>query len=161
MQRILLVHMIQLLGQKQKNKIQDIRREKPAYADPSYRPLPIQTEIPTYLIPKKSDLDSDSLEQDIKIGFEENSLQQEGVISEIYQRPISCIFKNPRIARSSGYGQISAKVFAEPGRNRQNIQNYTKESSKRNTFICDSKRNTCRIFDQPIFQRLIFISFTK
>ena len=42
------------------------------------------TEIPTHLIPiKTSDLDTYSLEQDININFEENSPQQEGVISEI------------------------------------------------------------------------------
>ena len=33
------------------------------------------------------DLDIDALEQDINTDFKENSPYQEGVISEIYQRP--------------------------------------------------------------------------
>ena len=46
-----------------RNEIQDIRREKQAYADPIYRPPPKPTEITTHFIPRKTlDLDIDSLE---------------------------------------------------------------------------------------------------
>ena len=66
--------------------MQDIRWEKPVCADPIYRPPPKPMEIPTQIIPRKtSDLDIDSLEQDINLEFEEHSPYQEGVISEIYQ----------------------------------------------------------------------------
>ena len=66
--------MIQLLGQKTRNEILDIRKEKPAYADPMYRPPPKPTEISTEISPRKtSNLATDSLEQDIHIDFEENS----------------------------------------------------------------------------------------
>ena len=77
--------MIQLLGQLQEK---DIRRENTAYAGPFYGPPPKPTEIPTQVIPRKiPDSDIDSLEQGINTDFEENSPHQEGVISEIYQRP--------------------------------------------------------------------------
>ena len=67
--------------------MKDIKREKPAYADPIYRPPPKSNEIPTQIIHRKiSDLDTDSLEQDINIDVEENSPHQQGVISKIYQR---------------------------------------------------------------------------
>ena len=76
--------------------MQGIRREKPASVDRIYR-LPLKpTETATQIIPRKtSDLDSDSLEQDINIDFEENSPHQEGVISKIYQRPDKSYFQEP------------------------------------------------------------------
>ena len=59
------------------NEIQDVRREKPAYADPIYRPLQKPTDIPMYPILRKTlDLDIASLEQDVNINFEENSPHQ-------------------------------------------------------------------------------------
>ena len=42
-----------------------------------------------------TDLDIDALEQDINIDFEENSPYQEGVISEMYQRPDRSYFQEP------------------------------------------------------------------
>ena len=67
--------------------MQDIRRKKQLmliqFIDPHTHP----TEITIQIIPEKtSDLDIDSLEQDINIDFEENSPHL-GVMSEIYQRP--------------------------------------------------------------------------
>ena len=59
-------------------------------------PHPKPTEKPTQKIPRKtSDLDIDSLEQDIDIDFEERSSHQEGVISEIYIRPDKSYFQEP------------------------------------------------------------------
>ena len=55
---------------------------------------PKPVEIPIHLIPRKTlDLDIESLEQDVNIDFEENSSHQEGVISEIYQRPGNSYFQ--------------------------------------------------------------------
>ena len=52
------------------------------YPDPIYTP-PKPTEIPIQEVPRKlSDLDTD-----INTHFEENSPDQEGVISETYQKP--------------------------------------------------------------------------
>ena len=75
---------------KRKN-MQDTRKEIPAYADPIYRPLPKPTEIPLQEIPRKlMDLDTD-----INMDFEGNFPYQEGVISEIYQRPDRSYFQEP------------------------------------------------------------------
>ena len=53
-------------------------------------PPPKPTEIPLQEIPSKlTDLDTD-----INMDFEENSLYQEGVISEMYQGPIGHISRN-------------------------------------------------------------------
>ena len=40
-----------IIKSKTRNEMQDIRREKPAYADSIYRPPPKTTEIPTQIIP--------------------------------------------------------------------------------------------------------------
>ena len=67
--------------------MQDIRRETPSYADQIHRPPSKPTEIPLCVIPRKlTDLDIDTLKQDINTDFEENSPCQEGVVSEMYQR---------------------------------------------------------------------------
>ena len=81
---------------KTRNEMQDIRREKSAYADWMYRPPPNPTEIPTQIVPWKTwDWDIASLEQDMNIDFEENSPHQEGEISEIYQRWDKSYFQEP------------------------------------------------------------------
>ena len=62
--------------------IENISREIPMYQDPIYRPLPKATEKPLQEVPiHLSDLDPE-----ISTDFKENSLFQEGVISETYQR---------------------------------------------------------------------------
>ena len=69
----------------------DSRREIPFY-----RPPPKPTEICTHVIPRKiPNSGINSLEQDINTDFEENSPHQEGVISEIYQRPEKLHFQEP------------------------------------------------------------------
>ena len=74
--------------------MQDIKREIQAYADPFYRTPPKPTKIPTQVVPQKiPDSDIDALKQDVNTNFEENSHHQEGVISEIYQRPDKTYFK--------------------------------------------------------------------
>ena len=89
---------------KSRNEIQDIRREKPGYAGPIYRPLPKLTEIPVNLIPRNPlDLEIDSLEQDINIDFEENSPHLEGVIFEIYQRTDKSYFHEPPELQNQAY----------------------------------------------------------
>ena len=75
--------------------------EKSSYANPICRPPPILTEISTQIVPRKmSDLHIDSLKQDISLDFEENSPYQEGVISEIYQRPEKSYFEEPPALQS-------------------------------------------------------------
>ena len=73
-----------------------MRREIPAYAEPLYRPPPKPTEISSEVIPRKIPYsDIDALEQDINMDFEENFPNQEGVISETYQRPDKSYFQKP------------------------------------------------------------------
>ena len=69
--------------------IQDMSREIPAYTDSIYRPPPKPAEITLQEIPRKlMDLDTD-----INMDITENSPYQEGVISEIYQRPNRSYFQ--------------------------------------------------------------------
>ena len=76
--------------------MQGTRREIPTYADPIYRLPPKPTETPFQEIRRKlTDIDSDTLEQGINTDFEKNSPYQEGVISEIYQRPNRSYFQEP------------------------------------------------------------------
>ena len=63
--------------------IQDVSREVPIYPNPVYRLPPKLVKLPIPKIPR-SLLDIDP---EINMDFEENSPFQEGVISEIYQRP--------------------------------------------------------------------------
>ena len=95
MQRKLLMQMIQLLGQKQEMRCRISEGEKQLMLIQFSVP-PKLIEIPTQIIPRKtSELDTDSLEQDINLDFEENSPHQEGVISEICQRPDKSCFQEP------------------------------------------------------------------
>ena len=72
--------------------IQDISREIPMYPDSIHRPPPKPTEIPIQEIPRNlSDVD-----MDINADFKENSPYQEGVISEMYQRPHKSYFQEPQ-----------------------------------------------------------------
>ena len=70
-----------------------IIKDIPFYPDPSYRPppKPIRTPTPGSL----QYLESPDINPEINIDFEENSLFQEGVISEIYQGPDSSFFQEP------------------------------------------------------------------
>ena len=56
-----------------------------------YRPPPKPAEIPLQQIPRKLI----HLDTDINMDFEENSPYQEGVISEMYQRPNRSYFQKP------------------------------------------------------------------
>ena len=63
-------------------KIKDI----PIHPDPTYRPPPKPTKVPTSESPENID---------INIDFEENSPFQERVILETYQRPNKTFFQEP------------------------------------------------------------------
>ena len=58
------------------------------------------------------DSDIDSLEQDINTYFEENSPCQEGVISEIYQRPDNLYFQEPlELQNLVNTGKVFQKIL--------------------------------------------------
>ena len=72
-----------------KEIIQDVAKEIPTYPDPVYRPppKPVKTsvpEIPGRLLDIYLELNTD---------FEDNSQFQEGVISQMYQRPDKSYFQ--------------------------------------------------------------------
>ena len=67
---------------------QNINREIPFYPEPSYGPPPKPTEILWSLrIESKTDVSPR-----IDLEFDNNSLYQEGIISETYQRPDKSYF---------------------------------------------------------------------
>ena len=70
-----------------RSQIKDI----PFYSDPTNRPPPKPVEIPT-----QEGSHSSHNNPEINIDLEENSPFQEGVISEIYQRPNKLFFQEPR-----------------------------------------------------------------
>ena len=72
-----------------KGMIQDKNRELPFYPDPIYRPPP---RPPENLWPPSPESKPDTRSK-IDIEFEENSLYQEGIISEAYQRPDKSYFQ--------------------------------------------------------------------
>ena len=63
------------------------------YPDPTYRPppKPVRTPLPG----SSQSSDSTNIDPEINTDFEENSLFQEGIISEIYQRPDKTFFQEP------------------------------------------------------------------
>ena len=71
------------------------------------------TEIPLQVIPRKlTDLDIDALEQDINMGFKENSPYQVGVNIRNVPKVTEIIFPGTtRIARSSEYRQNSTNFY--------------------------------------------------
>ena len=76
-----------------RKQIQGKNREQPFYPDLIYRPPP---RPPDNLRPNCPETESDTKPK-IDIESEENSPHQEGIISQIYQRPINLIFKNQKI----------------------------------------------------------------
>ena len=80
----------------------------PICPDTIYRPPPKPTEIPLQEIPRNlMDLD-----MDITMNFQENSPCQEGVISEIYQRPERAYFQEtPELDSLVNTGKLVQKVL--------------------------------------------------
>ena len=75
-----------------RKKIQGKNREQPFYPDPIYRPPP---RPPDNLRPNCPESESDTKPK-IDIKFDENSPHQEGIISEVYQRPDKSYFQEPK-----------------------------------------------------------------
>ena len=84
--------MFQVLAMDNRKTIQDVNREIPMYPDPTYRPPPKPVKLPMPKVPRSlSDFDPE-----INMDFKENSPFQEGVISEMYQRPDKSYFQEPQ-----------------------------------------------------------------
>ena len=88
--------------------IQDVAREIPIFTDPTYRPSPKPVKTPVPIIPR-SLLDIDP---ELNTDFEDNAPFQEGVISEMYQRPNKSYFKETQELESLiNTGMLVQKVL--------------------------------------------------
>ena len=70
----------------------------PFQPGPTYRspPKPIRSNIPLSQESSQSSLSVENINPDINLDFKENSLFQEGVISEMFQRPDKSFFQEPK-----------------------------------------------------------------
>ena len=73
-------------------QVQDKNREQPFQPDPYFRPPP---RPPDNLQPESLKTNTDT-KTNIDIDFEENSPHQEGIISELYQRPDKTYFQETK-----------------------------------------------------------------
>ena len=88
-------------------KILGKNREQPFYPDPIYRsplrpPDNLRSNCPETELDTKPKID---------IEFEENSPHQEGIISEVYQRPDKSYFQEPKGLESLINNQNLVKIF--------------------------------------------------
>ena len=72
--------------------VQDITRENAIYPDPFYWPPPKPVKTPIPKIPQSLS----AIDPELNTNFEDNSPFQEGVISEMYQRPDKSYFQEPQ-----------------------------------------------------------------
>ena len=93
--------------------IQDKKRELPFYSDPIYRP---PSRPPENLQLGSTESKPDTRPK-IDNEFEENSLYQEGIISETYQRPEKSDFQEPRdlesLVNTGTGGSCLSQIFWE------------------------------------------------
>ena len=75
-----------------RRQVQDKNREQPFYPDPFFRPPP---RLPDNLQAESLKTNT-ATKSKIDIDFEENSPHQEGIISELYQRPNKTYFQEPK-----------------------------------------------------------------
>ena len=70
----------------------------PFHPDPTYRPSPkpIRSNMPRSQKSSQSSPNTENINPDINLGFEENSPFQEGIISEAYQRADKSFFQEPK-----------------------------------------------------------------
>ena len=97
------------------------------------------------------------LDIDINMDFEENSPYQEGIISETYQMPDKLYFEEtPELDSLVSTGRLVQKVLPKQT-DIDKVLKILQRSFKWNTSASNSKGNTGRILDNPIFQGFIFI----
>ena len=75
-----------------RRQVQDKNREQPFYPDPFFRPPP---RPPDNLWPESLKT-STATKSKLDMNFEENSPHQEGIISELYQRPDKTYFQESK-----------------------------------------------------------------
>ena len=90
-----------------RRKIPSINREQTFHPDPIYRNFP---RPPENLQPNSPENKPDAKPK-IDIEFEENSPHQEGIISELYQRPNKSYFHEPKDLESLVDTSRLVKIF--------------------------------------------------
>ena len=96
-------------------QVQDKNREYPCQSDPYFRPPPRPPDNLGPHSPKTNTVN----ETNIDIEFEENSSHQEGIISEIYQKPDKSYFQEPKDLESLvDTSKIVQKFFAKTSQHR-------------------------------------------
>ena len=70
----------------------------PIHPGPTYRlsPTPIRSNVPRSQESSQSSSGVENINPDINLDFKENSLFQEGVISEMFQRPDKTFIQDPK-----------------------------------------------------------------
>ena len=119
----------------------------PFYPNPVYRPPPRPVKIPSPEIAVNMDINPE-----LNIDFEENSPFQEGVISEMYQRPYKSYYQEPRELESLiNTGRLVQKFLPNLAHMDKILKNNTEKGTQRHTFTCFNKGNTDRILGQSFF----------
>ena len=136
-----------------KRQVQDKNREQPCQSYPYFRPPPRPSDnlrpesLKTNIVTKTN----------IDIDFKENSSHQEGIISELYQRPDKTYFQEPKdlesLVNTSNLVQNFLPKQVDIDKILKIIQCKVLKGShiKRFTFISNGKRNSDRIFKQFVF----------
>ena len=131
--------------------MQEIRRENPAYADPFYRPPSKPNEMPTQINHGKDQIQTltrwkrtitwilRKIPHIKRVCYQEYTKGQTGHISK----------ESLELQNLVNTGKSVQKFLPK----QTDIDKILKiiQSSKENTFTCNCKRNTGRIFNQPIF----------
>ena len=91
------------------------------------------------------------LDLEIHMNFEENSPYQEGIITEIYQRPDkSQLIQLTELADLVNTNIVVQKYLPRQTDIEKNLENYSKKSFERHSSPCNNKGDTSRISKQPI-----------
>ena len=120
----------------------------PNYPDPLIKPPPRPPDIKVQG-DRKINLD---LDLEINKDFEDNSLHQEGIISEIYQRPDKTQFLElPELTNLVNTNNIVQKYLPKQMDIDKILKNYTKKRIERYSPPYTNKGDTSGISEQPIF----------
>ena len=129
-------------------------RPTPSYLDPYARPPPKPPDIDP-LNNRKDLLDNDS---DRKVEIEENSPFQEGIISEIYERPDNSYVQEPQeLTDLIDTSKLIQKYLPKQMDIDKILDIIKRKVFERNTSATCSQRNPSRLLDKPIFQRPVFV----
>ena len=124
--------------------------------DPTYRPPPKLTRVPTWEHPENIDISPE-----INNDFKENSLFQEGVISETYQKTNKSFFQEPQeLECLVNTGNLLQKILTKQA-DIDKLLKIIKRKVLRDTHFPVTIKNIGRIPDQSMFQGYLSVSSAK